>query len=81
MIHADKGTTQQNYFYPYELFSFYAFHIFQLLRAEAQRIGVELDIKYRYIFVDAFLSFVGESHAAEIDFLKSASGEGEYAYH
>lgn len=81
MIHADKGTTQQNYFYPYELFSIYALHIFQLLNVEANRIGVELDSNYRYVFVDAFLSFVAESHAAEIDFLKSASGEVEYAYH
>lgn len=81
MIHAEKGTTQQNYFYPYELFSIYALHIFQLLNAEANRIGVELDINYRYVFVDAFLSFVAESHAAEIDFLKSSSGEAEYAYH
>ena len=81
MIHAEKGTTQQNYFYPYELFSFYAFHIFRLLRSEAQRIGVELDINYRYVFVDAYLSFVAENHAAEIDFLKSSTAEGEYGYH
>ena len=81
MIHAEKGTTQQNYFYPYELFSIYALHIFQLLNVEANRIGVELDSNYRYVIVDAFLSFVAESHAAEIDFLKSASGEVEYAYH
>ena len=81
MINAEKGITQQNYFYPYELFSIYALHIFQLLNTEAKRIGVELDINYRYVFVDAFLSFVAESHAAEIDFLKSSSGEVEYAYH
>ena len=35
MIDVGKSFTQQNYFYPYKLFAFYAFEIYKLLRDKA----------------------------------------------
>lgn len=80
MINLAKSTTQQNYFYPYELFSFYAFNIFKLLKEEAQKLGVFLDNEYRYVFVNSYLSFVAKLHSEEINFLKSEFTEDSYGY-
>lgn len=80
MINLDKNTTQQNYFYPYELFSFYAFNIYKMLKEEAQKLDVVLDDEYRYIFVNSFLSFVAKVHSEEINFLKSEFTEDSYGY-
>lgn len=43
MIDVKNSITQQNYFYPYELFTFYAHQIYQLLRQKAQEYKVYLD--------------------------------------
>jgi hypothetical protein len=80
MINLNKNTTQHNYFYPYELFSFYAFNIYKMLKEEAEKLGVYLDPEYRYVFVESYLSFVAQMHSEEIDFLKSDSQEEGYAY-
>lgn len=78
MIDIDKSITQQNYFYPYELFVFYAHHIFKLINQEARENGVYIDLNYRYVIVDAFLSFVANEHKEEIDFLRQQIREGVY---
>lgn len=46
-INLQKSTTQQNFFYPYELFSFYAFNIYKMLKEEAEKYDVYLDPAYR----------------------------------
>jgi hypothetical protein len=80
MIDVKESTTQQNYFYPYELFAFYAHQIFQLLKAEAEDLDVYLDPEYRYVIVDSFLSFVADSHESEINLLTSQIRESDYGY-
>lgn len=79
MIDVDKSITQQNYFYPYELFSFYAYHIYLLLRQKALQLGVNIDSEYRYVIVDAFLSFVAKQHDDEITILRSNIREEMHA--
>lgn len=81
MVNVSKSTTQQNFFYPYELFTFYAFHVFKMLKEEAEKLSVYLDPAYRYVFVNSYLSFVAKVHGTEIDFLKSAFTEDGYGYH
>lgn len=71
MANIRKSTTQQNFFYPYELFSFYAFNIYKMLKSEAEKYNVFLDPEYRYVYVNSYLSFVAQVHSEEIDFLKS----------
>jgi hypothetical protein len=58
MIDINKFITQQNYFYPYELFAYYAHQIFQMLKEKADLNDVYLDPEYRYVFVDSFLGML-----------------------
>ena len=80
MINVDEGTTQQNYFYPYSLFAFYALRIFNKLKELYAKHGISLPIEYRFATVDAFLSFVSRSHQDEINVLKQNSQNYHYDY-
>lgn len=77
MIDVDHGTTQQNYFYPYDLFSFYALKLYLMLKEACAKKGYHFDDDYRYIYLDKFLNFVVEEHRGDIDALM---GMGEYEY-
>jgi hypothetical protein len=71
MIDIKENTTQQNYFYPYELFSFYAHQIYLLLKFEMGKLDVRIDPEFRYVAVDSFLDFVANDHSSEIELLIS----------
>lgn len=79
MINQKELTTQQNYFYPYHLFAFYALQIFKLLNKAYSRLGVELPAAYRFVLVDSFLQYVANCHRDEIDTLKRQIKEDNYA--
>lgn len=78
IINGEKGITQQNYFYPYELFSFYAFNIFKLIKKETIKLDVFLNNDYRYVFVDSFLTFIAQNHSQAIKELQKSSVEKYY---
>lgn len=78
MIDLKKNSTQQNYFYPYELFEFYALQIYVLIKEAAKLLGVELNSKYRFVYVDAFLSFIALERIQEINFLSKSSEDKSY---
>jgi len=80
MINASEGTTQQNYFYPYGLFAFYALRIFNLLKLLYAKQGISIPIEYRFVAVDGFLSFVSRLHQDEINILKQHSKNYHYDY-
>ncbi len=80
MINIEEGTTQQNYFYPYGLFAFYALRIFNKLKELYAKHGISLPIEYRFVAVDGFLSFVSKSHQDEINVLKQNSQNYHYDY-
>lgn len=80
MINADEGTTQQNYFYPYGIFAFYALRIFNTLKELYAKNSISLPIEYRFVAVDGFLSFVSRSHQNEINVLKQNSQNYHYDY-
>jgi hypothetical protein len=80
MIDTKNSTTQQNYFYPYELFAFYANQIFKLLNNEAMKNDVFIKKEYRFVLVDKFLTFVAQTHSEEIDFMRSQLREGVHGY-
>jgi hypothetical protein len=79
MIDVEHTSTQQNYFYPYHLFSFYALKVYGLIAAACAKSRVPLRDDRRYVYVDAFLNHVAAQHEAEVTLLK---GEPEdfYAY-
>jgi hypothetical protein len=78
MIDTKENTTQQNYFYPYELFSFYAHQVYLLLKAEAEKLEVCIDSEFRYVIVDSFFTFVASRHESEIELLTSKIKESNY---
>lgn len=75
MIDVDKGSTQQNYHYPYDLFCFYALNVYLLLKEACNREGIILQNKYRYIYLDNFLNYISNIEDDEISDLKKT---GEY---
>ncbi len=80
MIDLSKNIVQQNYFYPYQLFAYYAFEIYKLLKDKATKYEVYIDPNYRYVVVDAFLEYVAMEHDDEISFLKSQIRDGGMGY-
>ena len=80
MIDVDKSIAQQNYFYPYDLFAFYALELSGLLSEKAESMEAYIDPEYRYVIVDAFLNFVAKQHQEETDLLKSQIRDGGMGY-
>lgn len=80
MINAEEGTTQQNYFYPYGLFSYYALQIYYELKKLFAQHNLNIEVDYRFVVVDAFLSFVAQQHQDEINLLKQTSENYHYDY-
>ncbi len=80
MINIKEGTTQQNYFYPYGLFSYYALQIYIKLKSLYAMQGVSLPIEYRFVVVEKFLTFIAHQHQNEIELLKQDSQNYEYEY-
>lgn len=80
MIDVNRTIVQQNYFYPYQLFAFYAFEIYKMLRDKAIEYNVTIDPNYRYVIVDAFLEYVSMEHNDEISILKSQIRDGGLGY-
>jgi hypothetical protein len=78
MINKKESTTQQNYYYPYDLFAFYALQVFKLMKDEAAKNSYALPLDYRYVAVEAFLSFVARSNQTEIDTLKAQIKDEEF---
>ena len=80
MINTSKVITQQNYFYPYPLFAWYAFTIYKLIKAEAEKLSVTIDPSYRYVIVDRFFNFVADQHAEQIALFQSQIANGGKGY-
>ena len=80
MIDVSKSITQQNYFYPYELFAFYAFELYKMLRDKATEYNAFIDPEYRYVIVDSFLDYVAMKHEDEITCLSSQIREEGLGY-
>lgn len=80
MIDVDKVTTQQNYNYPYQLFSYYAYELYKMLKAKAIELETDIPDEYRYVIVDAFFTFVASQHEDEIALFRSQIQDGEFDY-
>jgi hypothetical protein len=78
MINSDGSGTQQNFFYPYDLFTFYATRLYLLLRENCKKVGYELDETYRYVYLNTFLDFVAGLHSEDINALKPFHEQFDY---
>lgn len=76
---ADSGKgTQQNYFYPYDLFTWYGLQIYLKLQEACQTLGYPLTLSYRYVYLDAFLVHIAHTHEADINALRPQFDEEFY---
>ncbi len=80
MIDIKKCITQQNYFYPYDLFTYYAYKIYKMIDQKAKEMDAMIDPNYKYVIVDAFLNYVADQHNSEISVLRAQIPNGGYGY-
>ncbi len=70
---AAHGTCEQNFFYPAELFGYYALWVHVLLEAACLDHKVVFDREYRYVYTSAFCDHVADRHREDINTLKWSS--------
>lgn len=80
MIDLKNIITQQNYFYPYDLFSIYALKIYGMLKNEAIKNDIKLSSENRFVVLDSFLRFIAKVHIEEINLLKQRVTDDGYGY-
>jgi hypothetical protein len=71
MIQEDGA--QQNYFYPYELFTYYAHCFYRLIEQALAVEQLRPHKDYRFVYVDCFLTFVTEQHEHDINTIRPPS--------
>ena len=77
MAHPKLGTCEQNYFYPPELFGFYALKVYLMLKKACADIGVKFYPNYRYVYLSQFFFSVADDHRNAINTLKWSSDNVE----
>lgn len=70
MIDTERSSTQQNYFYPYDLFAFYSLNVYRMLKDACAVAKLPLRPERRYVYLDAFFNHVHDKHQAEVRLLK-----------
>jgi hypothetical protein len=78
MIEPDGTGTHQNYYYPYDLFSFYALQLMKKLEEESKDQGYNLLDQYRYVYLNTFLDHITAIHREDINCLKPPHDELYY---
>jgi hypothetical protein len=73
MVRPDEGTCEQNFFYPAELFGFYALWAFVLLKSACEDLGITFENRYRYIYLSRFCDHVADTHREDINAFKWSS--------
>ena len=78
MINTEKSSTQQNYFYPYDLFALYSLNVYRLVNEACAAAKITLRADRRYVYLDAFFNHVHNRHQDEVKLLKG-DPEDDYA--
>lgn len=81
MIRPQYGTCEQNFFYPPELFGYYALQLYLMLKKADPSFKKLFKDEYRYIYLDVFLDHVANSHRQDISALKWTSDHAENFWH
>ena len=71
-----NSTSQQNYFYPYDLFTLYALELSRMLENEAINNDIDFREDYRFVILDDFLVYIAvhhKDHRDEINTMKCNS--------
>jgi hypothetical protein len=70
MVQPEYNTCEQNYFYPADLFGFYALQLYLMLKAAFSGTGLNLENSYRYVYLSSFCDHVAEQHRDDIAVFK-----------
>ncbi|MEJ5203533.1 MAG: hypothetical protein WHV66_15025, partial [Anaerolineales bacterium] len=81
MIQPKYNTCEQNYFYPAELFGFYALKLYLMLKQACESLGIPFYNQNRYIYLSTFTDFIADQHRKDIDVLKWSSEHVESHWH
>ena len=81
MVQPKYNTCEQNYFYPADLFGFYALKLYILLKQGCKELGIQLYDRNRYIYLSTFTDYIAELHRPDIDVLKWSSEHVENHWH
>lgn len=73
MVRPNEGTCEQNFFYPAELFGFYALRVLLMLKSSCQDLGRPLEDRYRYVYLSRFCDHVADTHRDDINAYKWSS--------
>lgn len=77
MVQPDQQTCEQNYWYPPELFGFYALWIYLLLESACSDQGITFHDRYRYVYLDRFCDHVADTHREDINTYRWSSEDVE----
>jgi hypothetical protein len=69
MVERNGSGTQQNYYYPYDLFCYYAQHLSPILEEVCHDAGYSIDGSRRYVYLNTLLDFVAQEHESDIQAL------------
>lgn len=73
MVRPDEGTCEQNFFYPAELFGFYALSAFVMLELACEDLSITFENRYRYVYLSRFCDHVADTHRDDINTYKRSS--------
>jgi len=73
MVQPKRSTCEQNYFYPADLFGFYALKLYLLLKEACSELGIKFYDRLRYIYLSRFTDFITEQHRKDIEVYKWSS--------
>lgn len=73
MADPNQGTIAQNYFYPAELFGYYALQVYLMLKAACATQDIHFVDGYRYIYLDLFTDHVADTHREDINIFTQSS--------
>lgn len=70
-----EGTykADQNYWYPYGLFTSYAMKLYRMIVEQCKKMNVALDPHYRYVYVNTYLENISKHHSEDIKTLTKSS--------
>jgi hypothetical protein len=73
MVQTKRNTCEQNYFYPADLFGFYALKLYLLLKDACMELGIKFYDRHRYVYLSVFTDFITDAHRKDIEIYKWSS--------
>lgn len=81
MVQPKYNTCEQNYFFPADLFGFYALKLYLMLKKACKEIRIDFSAENRYIYLSAFTDFITDVHRNDINVYTRSSDNVEESWH